>query len=85
MNSVWNSLWKTSRLLATLTHERLKPMRPIDAATIVELAAATWPNVKNTQATRDAWALALTHTNLYDAMDTHEFGTFHNVGNGGGR
>lgn len=44
-------------------------MRPIDAAQIVELAAATWPNVKNTQATCDAWALALAHTNLYDALD----------------
>lgn len=44
-------------------------MRPMDAATIVELAAATWPNIKNTQATRDAWTLALTRTNLYDALD----------------
>lgn len=44
-------------------------MNPQDSAQIVELAATLWPNVHDTPKTRDAWALALAHTNLYDAKD----------------
>lgn len=44
-------------------------MNPTDAGTIVELAATIWPNVRNTPATRKAWALALANTNFYDASD----------------
>lgn len=44
-------------------------MNPTDAGTIVELAATIWPNVRNTPATRNAWALALADTNFYDVSD----------------
>lgn len=44
-------------------------MNPADAGTIVELAATIWPNVKDTPRTHEAWALALAHTNFYDASE----------------
>ena len=44
-------------------------MNPDDAARIVELASTVWPNVKDTQHTREAWFLALSRTNLYDALE----------------
>jgi hypothetical protein len=44
-------------------------MSPTQAAHIVSLAATIWPNVKDTDLTRDAWFLALAHTNFYDALD----------------
>ena len=44
-------------------------MNPDESAQIVELAAAVWVNVKDTTNTRDAWFLALAHTNFYDAKD----------------
>lgn len=44
-------------------------MKPIEAAQIVELAAQLWTNVRDTQPTRDAWFLALSRTNFYDALD----------------
>lgn len=55
-------------------HDRLtslegQMMNPPDAGTIVELAATIWPNVKDTPRTRQAWALALAHTDFYDATE----------------
>lgn len=44
-------------------------MNPTDAGTIVGLAATIWPNVRDTPTTRNAWTLALAHTNFYDAQD----------------
>lgn len=44
-------------------------MNPDDASRIVELAASTWPNVRDTEHTREVWFLALSKTNLYDALD----------------
>lgn len=44
-------------------------MTPADAARVVELAATLWTNVKDNQPTRDAWFLALSQTDLYDALD----------------
>jgi hypothetical protein len=44
-------------------------MNPAEAGQIVELAASVWAGVKDTPQTRDAWFLALTRTNFYDAKD----------------
>lgn len=44
-------------------------MNPAEAGTIVELASAVWAGVKDTEQTREAWFLALSHTNFYDAKD----------------
>jgi hypothetical protein len=44
-------------------------MNPDEATQIVQLATAVWGNVKDTPQTRDAWFLALTRTNFYDAKD----------------
>ena len=43
-------------------------MSPEESARIVELASSVWP-VKDNEPTRDAWFLALSRTNFYDAMD----------------
>lgn len=43
-------------------------MNPTESARIVELAASIWP-VRDNDLTRDAWFLALSRTNFYDAMD----------------
>lgn len=48
---------------------RAHKMSPNEAARIVELAATIWPNVKDDQLTREGWFLALSQTNLYDALD----------------
>lgn len=44
-------------------------MNPAEAGTVVELAASVWSGVKDTPQTREAWFLALAHTNFYDAKD----------------
>lgn len=44
-------------------------MSPEQAATVVELAATIWPNVRDNQNTREAWFLALARTDFYDAKD----------------
>lgn len=44
-------------------------MNPTEAARVVEMAANIWPNVRDTTTTREAWFLALSQTNLYDALD----------------
>lgn len=48
---------------------KVTTMKPLEVAGIVELAAQLWSNVKDTQPTRDAWFLALSRTNYYDALD----------------
>lgn len=69
MNSVWVNLWICHRLFVWLTHERVEPMNPAEASRVVETAAAVWTNVRDTTAVREAWFLALAHTNFYDALD----------------
>lgn len=48
---------------------RAHKMSPTDANRILELAASIWPNVRDNTHTREAWFLALSKTNLYDALD----------------
>jgi hypothetical protein len=73
--NLWISIQRVSRLdfSHTLIHKMRKTkghiMNPTDASRIVELAATIWPNVKDTTHTREAWFLALSKTNLYDALD----------------
>lgn len=44
-------------------------MSPLEAHRVVELAATVWPNVKDDRVTKEGWFLALSRTNLYDALD----------------
>lgn len=44
-------------------------MTPAEASRIVDLASSVWTNVRDDTRTREAWFLALAHTNLYDALD----------------
>lgn len=44
-------------------------MTPAEASRVVELSATVWSNVRDNPSTREAWFLALAHTNLYDALD----------------
>lgn len=44
-------------------------VNPEQAARIVETASVIWTTVKDTAPTREAWFLALAHTNFYDALD----------------
>lgn len=48
---------------------RAHKMSPLDAHRVVELASTIWPNVKTDKVTKDGWFLALSQTNLYDALD----------------
>lgn len=44
-------------------------MNPAEASRLVELASSIWTNVRDNTVTREAWFLALTTTNYYDALD----------------
>lgn len=69
MNSLWVSLWKRLYTMYECLTRKVTPMTPADAARILELAASIWPNVRDNTHTREAWYLALSKTNLYDALD----------------
>lgn len=68
-HSLWGYLWKSVTMLVWIASRKVETMTPAEAARVVELAASIWTNVKDTTATREAWFLALAHTNLYDALD----------------
>lgn len=48
---------------------KAQTMTPAEASRVLELSASIWTNVKDNPQTREAWFLALAHTNLYDALD----------------
>lgn len=69
VHSLWVNLCKSATMMVWLTHRKAEPMTPEEASRVVELSASIWTNVKDTTSTREAWFLALAHTNLYDALD----------------
>lgn len=62
-------LWICRMMRVWLTHIGGPIMNPAEAGDIVELASSVWGNVKDNAQTREAWFLALAHTNFYDAKD----------------
>lgn len=56
-------------LLVWIASRKAQTMTPAEASRVVELSASIWTTLKDTTTTREAWFLALAHTNFYDAMD----------------
>lgn len=58
-----------ARLMVWLTRWKAEMMTPQEVADLVELSTSIWGNIKNTPRTCEAWFLALSGTNFYDAKD----------------
>lgn len=56
-------------MLVWIASRKAPTMTPAEASDLLDLASSVWPNVRNTEHTREAWFLALSHTNFYDAKD----------------
>lgn len=69
LHRLWGNLLIWHTMIVWLTARKAETMTPAEASRIVDLASSVWTNVRDDTRTREAWFLALAHTNLYDALD----------------